>query len=116
VSSGAHTDARDADDELEAEGLAETRSRARPLRRYQVILHNDDYTSMEFVVQVLMRHFQMPPAGAVHVMLQVHHKGAGVAGVYPRDTAETKAAEVTAEARAAGMPLLLTVQPLGEPR
>jgi ATP-dependent Clp protease adaptor protein ClpS len=101
------------DNELDAETVTATRRRQQPVRRFQVVLHNDDYTSMEFVVEVLVKHFHKLPAEAVHVMLQVHHKGAGVAGVYSRDVAETKVAEVTEESRAAGMPLLLTVEPLG---
>jgi ATP-dependent Clp protease adaptor protein ClpS len=80
-------------------------------RRFRVLLHNDDFTTMEFVVQVLAEHFEKPPAEATQIMLQVHHKGVGVAGVYPRDVAETKIAEVTASARAQGMPLLLTLEP-----
>lgn len=87
----------------------------RPSRahRYQVVMHNDDYTTMEFVVAMLMKHFHKPPAEALHIMLQVHHKGAGIAGVYTRDVAETKVAEVIDEARQEGMPLLLTVEPHG---
>jgi ATP-dependent Clp protease adaptor protein ClpS len=93
-------------------GLAPApRRQVRRPQRFKVLLHNDDYTSMEFVVRVLIEHFHKPPAEATHVMLQVHHKGIGVAGVYPRDVAETKVAEVTAEARANGMPLLLTAEP-----
>jgi ATP-dependent Clp protease adaptor protein ClpS len=80
-------------------------------RRYKVIFHNDDYTTMEFVVDVLMRFFHKTETEANHVMLTVHKMGAAVAGVYTRDVAETKAAEVMAHARENGMPLLLTTEP-----
>lgn len=94
------------------EGVATERKRRpkRP-RRWRVVLHNDDYTTMEFVVHVLLHHFHKPPAEAMHVMLEVHHKGSGVAGVYPKDVAETKVAEVMDEARENEMPLRVTAEP-----
>jgi ATP-dependent Clp protease adaptor protein ClpS len=78
---------------------------------YRVLLHNDDYTTMEFVVEVLVRHFDKSATDATRVMLQVHHLGVGVAGTYTRDEAETRIERVTVEAQAAGFPLLLTMEP-----
>jgi ATP-dependent Clp protease adaptor protein ClpS len=100
-----------ADSAVETVTEPEVTRRPRRAPRYQVVMHNDDYTTMEFVVAMLMKHFHKPPAEALHIMLLVHHKGAGIAGVYTRDVAETKVAEVTDEARQEGMPLLLTVEP-----
>ena len=80
-------------------------------RQWKVMLHNDDYTTMDFVVHVLVKHFRKSEAEATHIMLQVHHKGVGVAGVYTRDVAETKVAVVTDEARENDMPLLVTAEP-----
>ena len=91
--------------------LVETRRSTMPPSRWRVLLHNDDYTSMEFVVHVLERHFEKTHAEATHIMLRVHHKGLGVAGVYPRDIAETKASQASREARESGMPLRLTTEP-----
>ncbi|MCC7018660.1 MAG: ATP-dependent Clp protease adaptor ClpS [Ardenticatenales bacterium] len=76
-----------------------------------MILHNDDYTTMAFVIHILQSHFGKTAAEATHVMLQVHHKGSGVAGIYPRDVAETKVEVVTEEARTNGMPLLVEAEP-----
>jgi ATP-dependent Clp protease adaptor protein ClpS len=80
-------------------------------RRYKVLLHNDDYTTMEFVVEVLKRFFHKTDTEAVHIMLTVHKSGAAVAGVYTRDVAETKSTQVMDYARENGMPLLLTTEP-----
>jgi len=80
-------------------------------RRYKVIFHNDDYTTMEFVVDALVRFFHKSQAEATHIMLTVHKKGQGVAGVYTRDVAETKVQEVTEHAKEYGMPLLVTAEP-----
>lgn len=80
-------------------------------RRYKVIFHNDDYTTMEFVVEVLRRYFHKTETEALHIMLTVHKTGAAVAAVYTRDVAETKAAEVMEYARENGMPLMITTEP-----
>jgi ATP-dependent Clp protease adaptor protein ClpS len=80
-------------------------------RRYKVIFHNDDYTTMEFVIEVLKRFFHKTDTEAVHIMLTVHKSGAAVAGVFTRDVAETKSTQVMDYARENGMPLLLTTEP-----
>lgn len=80
-------------------------------RRYMVVFHNDDYTTKWFVVMVLMDEFHMSEASATAFMLGVHQQGTGVAGVYTRDIAETKAAKVHELAKEHGMPLRLTVEP-----
>lgn len=78
---------------------------------YRVILLNDDYTPMEFVVQVLEQFFGLNREKATQVMLAVHTKGKGVCGIYPQDIAETKAAQVNQSARDSGHPLLCEVEP-----
>jgi ATP-dependent Clp protease adaptor protein ClpS len=94
------------------EGVAVAeRPKTRKPSLYRVLLHNDDFTTMEFVVEVLVRHFDHTPTGATAVMLQVHHLGVGVAGTYTRDEAETRIEAVTVDAEAAGYPLLLTMEP-----
>ncbi len=80
-------------------------------RRYKVIFHNDDYTTMEFVVEVLQRFFQKTTTEAMHVMLTVHKMGAAVATVTTRDLAETKTEQVMDYAKENGMPLLVTNEP-----
>jgi ATP-dependent Clp protease adaptor protein ClpS len=74
-------------------------------RLYKVILLNDDYTTMEFVVSVLESVFQKSPAEAYRIMMDVHVNGRGVAGVYEWQIAETKAETVIVMARDAGFPL-----------
>jgi ATP-dependent Clp protease adaptor protein ClpS len=94
------------------EGVAvRERPRTRTPRLYRVLLHNDDYTTMEFVVEVLVRYFQKTDTEAARIMLEVHHRGLGVAGRYTRDEAETRVEHVTRVARAEGFPLLLTMEP-----
>ena len=77
---------------------------------YKVVLLNDDYTTMEFVVHVLESVFQRSPAEAYRIMMQVHKNGRGVAGVYPWELAETKVETLLAEARDAGHPLQATIE------
>ena len=72
---------------------------------YKVVLLNDDYTTMEFVIHVLEGIFQKSPAEAYRIMMHVHVNGKGIAGIYPWEIAETKADTVTAMAREAGFPL-----------
>ena len=72
---------------------------------YKVVLLNDDYTTMEFVIGVLESVFDKSPAEAYRIMLNVHVNGSGIAGVYPWEVADTKAATVLSLARQAGYPL-----------
>lgn len=77
---------------------------------FKVLLHNDDYTTMEFVVQVLESVFLMHPAEAYRVMMQVHALGRGVCGVYPHEIAETKVGLVFGLARERGFPLMASFE------
>ena len=74
-------------------------------KMFRVVLHNDHYTTMDFVVEVLVSIFRMPTARAVQVMLDVHRKGVGVCGVYTLDIALTKVNQVHQMARAREFPL-----------
>jgi ATP-dependent Clp protease adaptor protein ClpS len=89
----------------------EERKKTSTPKRFKVIFHNDDYTTMEYVIEVLRRFFHKNETEALHIMLTVHKKGKGVAGVYPRDVAETKVTEVMLDARERGHPLLVTAEP-----
>lgn len=78
---------------------------------FKVMLLNDDYTPMEFVVVVLEKFFRMGREGATRVMLQVHQKGSGVCGVFSRDIAETKVQQVTDFSQENEHPLQCTMEP-----
>jgi ATP-dependent Clp protease adaptor protein ClpS len=77
---------------------------------YGVILLNDDYTPMQFVVDILESLFQKSPAEAYRIMMQVHLNGRGTAGIYPWEVAETKVDALTSLARDAGHPLQATIE------
>lgn len=96
-------------------GLApeEVDEAVRPPPMYQVVLLNDDFTPMEFVVAILERIFRMPHARAVQVMLDVHQRGRGVCGVYTREVAETKVSLVLELARDNDHPLQCVAEPIG---
>lgn len=85
------------------EQTGDTRLKPPPL--YKVLLLNDDFTPMEFVVIVLQRFFSKSREQATQIMLKVHNEGAGVCGIYPRDVAETKVQQVTSFAREHQHPL-----------
>jgi ATP-dependent Clp protease adaptor protein ClpS len=88
--------------------VAKPRLQAPPM--YKVVMINDDFTPMEFVVQVLQAFFRHTREAAVQIMLQVHQSGRGVAGIYPAEIAETKVAQVNAYARKHQHPLLTVME------
>ena len=90
--------------------LQEAKPRLKRPSLYRVIMHNDDYTPMEFVVHVLQHHFGMSTESATHVMLTVHTAGKAVCGLFPKDIAETKAQQVNQFARENEHPLLCDVE------
>ena len=93
-------------DPLREGGVAtQTRRKVARPERYKVLLYNDDYTPMEFVVGVLENVFGKGPSAATQIMLQIHRSGMGVAGVYVVQVAETKVANVHAMADDRGFPL-----------
>ena len=82
-----------------------------PPKKYKVILHNDDYTSMDFVVIILEQLFHKSKVEATRIMLDVHKAGKGIAGVYTREIAETKVAQVKSAAIQQSVPLLAEMEP-----
>ncbi len=83
-------------------------------KRFQVLLLNDDYTTMVFVVEVLKRFFAKTEEAANAIMLKVHIEGEGVCGVYPHDIAQTKVSQVIDFARKNEQPLMCVIRELGE--
>lgn len=93
-----------------ADVLTENQQKLQKPPLYKVLLHNDNYTTMEFVVFVLMDVFHHSENDAIRIMLQVHNQGMGVAGVYTFEIAETKAAKVITLAQENDYPLLCTLE------
>ncbi|HEX6159715.1 MAG TPA: ATP-dependent Clp protease adaptor ClpS [Thermoanaerobaculia bacterium] len=98
------------DSQYEDATLAESREKVVEPPLFKVLVHNDDYTTMEFVVWVLESVFAMPEEQAIQVMLNVHLRGTGVAGIYTYEIAETKVERTTALAREHEYPLLVTME------
>lgn len=90
---------------LEGRQLEALRSKLQPPKMYKVMLLNDDYTPMEFVIAVLQRFFSLDTEQATRIMLKVHNEGRGTCGVFPRDIAATKVDQVSAYARQHQHPL-----------
>ena len=88
-----------------------TSSRVEEPKRYRVIMHNDDFTTMDFVVRVLREVFFKPTGEAEQLMLDVHQKGQAIVGIYTYDIAKSKVRKATDMARAENFPLRLTFQP-----
>ena len=91
--------------------VEETQTQTQKPRMFKVVLHNDDYTPMEFVVMVLEAVFNKAQEDAVHIMLSVHNRGVGICGVYTGDIAETKVTKVRDLAGSHEFPLKCTMEP-----
>jgi ATP-dependent Clp protease adaptor protein ClpS len=97
--------------ELDEAPVAESEEKTEEPSLFKVLLHNDDYTTMEFVVWVLESVFNMPEEQAIQVMLNVHLRGIGVAGFYTYEVAEMKVEKTISLAREQEFPLLATMEP-----
>ncbi|PIT61165.1 ATP-dependent Clp protease adaptor ClpS [Snodgrassella alvi] len=86
------------------------KSKIMPPKRYKVVLLNDDYTTMDFVIAILMDVFHLPHTQAIAIMLIVHESGSGICGVFQKDIAETKCNQVLSRSEAAGFPLQCLVE------
>lgn len=98
------------DDDGKTDLVTKTKPKTKKPSLYKVLLLNDDYTPMEFVVFVLERFFNKGREEATRIMLHVHHKGVGICGVYTYEIAETKVAQVMDMARQHGHPLQCTME------
>ena len=93
------------------EVLERTREQLKKPELFKVLLLNDDYTTMDFVIEILETIFHKQPAEAYRIMMMVHTQGKGLCGVYPFEIAETKVASVVDRARENGFPLRAAMEP-----
>jgi ATP-dependent Clp protease adaptor protein ClpS len=101
---------RDEDGAVKVAEKTKTVERLKRPKRYKVLLHNDDYTTMEFVVWILQAVFLHDETTALEVMLHVHRNGLGVAGVYTREIAETRVSQVDSLAKEHEFPLRTSIE------
>lgn len=94
----------------ETEQQTDVRDTTQEPPQYRVLLHNDDYTTMEFVVEILMYVFNKSPEDAATIMMSVHRQGVGVCGIYPHEVAETKVETVHNLAHESGFPLRCSME------
>ena len=97
-------------DDIGGDVLTESKTKLEKQKLYKVLLHNDDFTTMEFVVFVLQYVFNRSDSEAFSIMLKVHNEGIGVAGIYPYEIANMKSEKATNLARSREYPLLCTVE------
>jgi len=98
------------DHDRDVDVVTRKREKTQRPKRYKVLLHNDDYTTMEFVIWILQQVFHHDEATALRIMLHVHHNGIGVAGSYPREVAESRIAQVDGLARQHEYPLRCSME------
>lgn len=99
-------------DRDEQSGVATVKkTKLRPPKMYKVLMHNDDYTTMEFVILVLQKFFNKSASESQTIMLEVHTRGFGICGIYTYEVAESKVAKVTKYARDNGHPLKCSTEP-----
>jgi ATP-dependent Clp protease adaptor protein ClpS len=103
--SGSRKNDSEEDEFVDTTFKSETKATVKTPRMYKVILHNDDYTTMDFVVDVLINVFKKPAADATRIMLEVHKKGIGICGIYVYDIAVTKVNQVHQLAKQNDFPL-----------
>ncbi|MFH2047626.1 MAG: ATP-dependent Clp protease adapter ClpS [Pseudomonadota bacterium] len=96
--------------EIEENIISETREEIKEPSMYKILLHNDDYTTMDFVVEILINIFHKSMEEAIQIMLNVHNKGIGICGLYAYEVAETKMNLVHSHARERGFPLKCSIE------